>query len=69
MIPTLRLDVLRGPHSLVYEVREIHPEGHGGLLAEFPTRHQALRFAHTYAARFNCNLQSAEVIPFGKAVA
>ena len=69
MTATLRLDVLQGPHSYAYAVTEIHPDGDGGMLAEFVTRHQALRFAHAYAARFNCKLQSAEVIPFGKAVA
>ena len=68
MRATLRLDVLRGPHSWTFAVVEIQADGDGGMLAEFVTRHQALRFAHSYAARFNCKLQSAEVIPFGKAV-
>ena len=68
MTATLRLDVLRGPHSWTFAVVEIQADGDGGMLADFPTRHQALRFAHSYAARCNCDLQSAEVIPFGKAV-
>lgn len=65
----IRVEELQGPRSRVYFVWFVAPDGNDGLLAEYPTRFQAVKFARDYAARYGIQLHSAEVLPFRREVA